>query len=504
MTSPAPPRLAPEPLEPGRPDGASPPAWPRCRRRWWLAPLVLLSVVVGGIGQTAAAGTVTAYEAVHRLRYGAVSVDDAHLTAALNARRARGVTAVLGRMNAALATRDLAGYLATFDGDAGLRRRQTAVFQGLGRMPFALVRYGWNPSRWTRPLGLSERYGDAAIMAVVTRQYQLKGWDRAPTGELVAFTFAPKDGRWTVVGDGTGEGYSLPDDSPVPGPWAFGDVSVLTTAHVLLVGDRATSRQKDLRRLAGRIEAVVGDVRSVWPSTTWNGRVVVYALTDRRFLTAWLGDQWSEGEQDDDTAVTYDAWVSSIDGMAPDGTATEYPVAGARMVVTPGMLGSSAEKTRAVVRHELTHVATAMRGKQAPSWLSEGAAEYTAYRVLRSSGRANGVEALHRRGLPRQLWSDLRKSSYRPDLVTDHAYFYGGTSDEVDRRYSDSWFAALYIADTYGEATLRAFYEKATDPAYAGPAAREEVALRTVLNTDRATFVKRVGEYARALRRNFQ
>jgi hypothetical protein len=369
-------------------------------------------------------------------------------------------------------------------------------------MPFAQVRYGWNVTRWTRPLGLTERYGDAAIMAVVHRQYQLTGWDRAPTGELVAFTFAPRDGRWTVVGDGTGEGYELPEDGTVPEPWAFGDVSVLTTPHVLLVGDRAGSRQKDLRRLAGRIEEAIADVRSVWPSTTWNGRVVVYALTDRRFLTAWLGDQWSDGE-DDDSAVTYDAWVSSIDGMAPDGTLTEYPVAGARMVVTPGMLRSSAAETGIIVRHELTHVATAMRGKDAPSWLGEGAAEYTAFRVLRSSGRANGVEALHRRGLPRQLWSDLRKASYRPDLVTEHAYFYGGTSDEVDRRYSDGWFAALYIADRYGEAKLRAFYEKATDPAYAEPAAREEVALRTVLNTDRATFTKQVGQYARGLRRNF-
>jgi hypothetical protein len=488
------PPLAP----PGRP-----PSTRRRRRVWWQAPLVLLSLLVGGTGQATAAGTVTVHQAALQLRYRAVSVESDRVATALSARRSKEVTAVLDRMSAALAKRDLAGYLAAFDSDADLRRRQTAVFQALGRIPFAQIRYGWNDSRWSRPLGLTRKYGDNAIMAVVHRHYHLKGWDTAPTGELVALTFAPRDGRWTVVGDGHGEGYALPDGT-VPEPWAFGDVSVLATEHVLLVGDRAASRQKDLRRLADRIEEAVDDVRSMWPSSTWNGRVVVYALTDPRFLTSRLGEQWSDGKQDGDAAAEFDAWVSTIEGMALDGTVQEYPVAGARMVVTPGMLRFSAAEARIVIRHELTHVATFMQGKQAPTWLSEGVAEYTAHRVVGSSGTADGVEALQRRGLPRTMWTDLRRSSYRPELVTEHGIFYSGTDDQVGRRYSDGWFAALYVADEYGEAKLRALYEKATDPAYGDPAAREEVALRTVLRTDRAAFAKDVGEYARALRRNFR
>ena len=57
-------------------------------------------------------------------------------------------------------------------------------------------------------------------------------------------------------------------------------------------------------------------------------------------------------------------------------------MAGTRMVVTPGMLRYSAQDARTIIRHELTHVATIMQGKDMPSWLSEGVAEYTAFRVV--------------------------------------------------------------------------------------------------------------------------
>jgi hypothetical protein len=503
---------ADQPDQPDQPDAPDAPApqrapeqpgalpQPRRRRRVrWQALLVLLGVAVGGIGQAAAAGTVAAFEAAPKLRHSAVGVESDRVVSALSARRIRDATAVLDRMNTALAKRDLAGYLAAFDEDADLRRRQTAIFHALGRMSFAQMRYGWNDSRW--------EYRDGEIAAVVHRHYHLKGWDAAPTGEFVPFTFAPRGDRWVVVGDDApgdhGDGDVLPEET-VPEPWAFGDVSVHTTEHVLLVGDRAASRQKDLRRLADRVEEAVADVRSVWSVPTWNGKVVVYALTDPRFLRTWLGDRWNDGERDDDAPAKFDAWVSPVEGMAADGTVRGYPLAGTRMVVTPGLLRFSAQDARIIIRHELTHVATIMQGKQAASWLSEGVAEYTAHRVIGRSGKADGVEALHRRGLPRKMWSDLRRSSYRPELVTEAGDFYSGTDDEMGRRYSEAWFAALYIADEYGEAKLRAFYETATDPSYGNPAGREELALRMVLRTDRATFAKDVGEYARALRRNFQ
>jgi hypothetical protein len=87
--------------------------------------------------------------------------------------------------------------------------------------------------------------------------------------------------------------------------------------------------------------------------------------------------------------------------------------------------------------------------------------------------------------------------------VTPHDAFYEGTGLEVSRRYTDGWFAALYVADEFGEAKLRALVDAASDPEQSTVQARETAALRDVLHTDRAKFEADVGAYARALRRHF-
>ena len=492
MSLPAPPHAVPG-------DRPPPPGQPRAPR-WWmrrLVPLLLLGVV-GGVAHAAAAG-VAVHQAALSIRH-AGAADGS--TSAGEARTAE-VTGVLDRMNTALAKRDLAGYLAAMGPDAALRTRQTATFRALGRLPFAQVRYGWNGSQWSRPAGLAAKYGDTeAVVAVVQRRYHLKGWDSLPTSELVALTFARRDGRWTVVGDSDGSA-ALPKGS-VPEPWTLGDVSVVTTPHVLLVGDRTASRQKDLRELARRVEDAVGGVRTMWSSPTWNGKVVVYAVTDPRFVAPWFGEQAADGQRNGaGDAAEFDAEVVPMEAAALDGGPAPRDLAGMRMVIAPTVLDYSAAQARAVIRHELTHLATLKLGEEAPAWLTEGIAEYTAYRVMSASGKADGVGALDRRGLPKPMWNALRKASYRPQLVPEHDAFYGGNGGDVSRRYTDGWLAALYIADTYGEGKLRAFVQKASSATYGSVEAREAAALRDVLRTDRQAFVDDVGDYARDLRRHF-
>jgi hypothetical protein len=406
-------------------------------------------------------------------------------------------------MNAALARRDLAGYLAAIGPDAALRARQTATFRAFARLPLAEVRYGWNGSQWSRPAGLAQRYGDEeAVVAVVQRRYFLRGWDSLPTSELVGLTFARQAGHWKLVGDSEGAGV-LPKGA-VPEPWTIGDVAVVTTPHVLLVGDRTASRQKDLRQLAARVEEAVGGVRAIWTSKTWNGKVVVYAVTDQRFVAPWFGEQAADGQRGGaGEAAEFDAEVVPMEAAARDGGSGPRGLAGMRMVIAPTVLDYSAAQARAVIRHELTHLATLKLGEEAPAWLTEGIAEYTAYRVVGSSGRADGVGALDRRGLPKQMWNALRKSSYRPQLTAGHDAFYDGSGGDVSRRYTDGWLAALYIADEFGEGRLRQFVEKASSGAHGSVEAREAAAFREVLKTDRATFVADVGAYARDLRRHF-
>jgi hypothetical protein len=192
-----------------------------------------------------------------------------------------------------------------------------------------------------------------------------------------------------------------------------------------------------------------------------------------------------------------------MEATTMDGSAAPHSLAGMRMVIAPTVLGYSTAQARAVIRHELTHLATLKLGEEAPAWLTEGIAEYTAYRVPGGGGKADGVGALDRRGLPKPMWNALRKSSYEPVLVTGHDDFYAGSGGEVSRRYTDGWLAALYIADTYGEARLRQFVTAASDPDQPDVDAREKAALATVLHTDRAAFTEEVGSYARDLRRHF-
>jgi len=498
------------PPGPAAPGG--PPSAPRAGRRWIvrrLVPLVLLGVV-GGLGHAAAAG-VAVHRAALQVRHAATADDGA---GAPDARREAiaAVTPVLSRMNAALAKRDLTAYLAEVGTEPTLRDRQATTFRALGRVPVSRVEYGWQQAQWSRPAGLAAKYGDpAALVAVVQRRYWLKGWDTAPTSELVAWTFAHRNGRWQVVGDSDGAD-ALPSGA-VPEPWTLGDVSVHTTRHVLLVGDRTPGRQDDLRQLADRVEDAVGGVRAVWSAgamgKTWNGRVVVYALTDERFVSPWFGEQAADGQRNGaGDSAEFDAEVVPMEATAMAGVPAalvppRQTLAGMRMVIAPTVLDYPSAQARAVIRHELTHLATLKVGDEAPAWLTEGIAEYTAYRVTSSSGRVDGVGALDRRGLPKQLWTALRRTSYRPDLVTAHDAFYDGTGLEVSRRYTDGWFAALYVADEFGEAKLRALVDAAGDPALPTVQAREAAALGTVLHTDRARFEADVGAYARALRRHF-
>ena len=228
-------------------------------------------------------------------------------------------------------------------------------------------------------------------------------------------------------------------------------------------------------------------------------QAVVYVVSSPDFLRRWFGSHTPAGPGED---ATFDGEVAPVPSAGGPGAPAW---AGSRMVLAPGVLGYAANDLRALVRHELTHLATLGPGRSdpPPAWLVEGIAEYTAYRVVDGSGDVEGVTALALRGLPTGMWSVLRRSSYRPQLQTVLADFYAGAEDDVARRYSDGWFAVLYVADRKGEPALRRLWAAASGAPGGDPAAREAAALRSVLGTDRAGFAAAVSRYARDLRGNF-
>jgi hypothetical protein len=480
---------------------------PPAGRRWWiqrLAPLVVLGMVVG-LGHAAAAGIVVR-EAVVRAQGAADEPGRGGGTSKeVSQARQAAVSSVLEGMNAALAKRDQAAFLGVVDpADVQLRARQAAAFTALGRLPLAQVRYDWDGVADTSDASVAKRYADPqAVVAVVQRRTWLKGWDRTPTVESIALSFARRNGKWLLVGDTDGRA-ALPAQN-LPEPWTLGDVAVIERDHVLVIGERTggAEHQRALRRLADKVEDAASGVRSMWRSDSWNGKVVVYAMTAKPFLNPWFGRRASDGRVGDGgDAAEFDAEVVPMAAATMDGSPTTEKFAGTRMVVAPAVLSYSNSEARAVIRHELTHMATFGRA-EAPAWVSEGAAEYTAYRSISGSASVDGVEALDDRGLPLPMWAELKRSSYEPVLEIEHDVFYAGSAREVGEKYADAWFAALYIADTYGESTLRRFMARASDPAQPTIAAREKVALAEVLDTDRESFQQAVSTYARDLRQNF-
>jgi hypothetical protein len=174
-----------------------------------------------------------------------------------------------------------------------------------------------------------------------------------------------------------------------------------------------------------------------------------------------------------------------------------------RLAVTPFLLARTDDRSRAVLQHEVTHVALAGSGAGSiPTWLAEGTAEYVAYGGS-PNGRVNAVSALARRGLPQPTWRALRAAAWQPVLADRPTDFYSGSTSVVGDRYTSAWLTCLYVASHYGQPKLFALYAAAANGTQSDPALLEAAVLRQVLHTDRATLTRNVAGFARTLRGNF-
>jgi hypothetical protein len=357
----------------------------------------------------------------------------------------------------------------------------------------------------TTVVGAVPRSGYAeTATAAVAMTYTLSPWDRVPVTTVLGLTFARRDARWLLVDDDAAS--ALPLGGPYE-PWLVGDVGVARRAHVLVVGD--PGRSADNERLAGLLEKAVASVRATVPAGRWNGRVVAYASSDARFVASWFGTRADTGSRSSGKEpATFAAEVRTLPSNAvalPTDTVTP---ATARLAVTPYLLSRGDDRARAVLRHEITHVALALEGQGAiPTWLVEGTAEYAAYRALisRSPGaRVNGVAALDQRGLPTATWQQLRRGSWKPVLQQTSSTFYTGSTKQVADAYTAAWLTCLYVASHYGEAALFALYSAAAGrPVGEDAATVEQTVLRQVLKTDKASLLRGTTAYARSLRRSF-
>jgi hypothetical protein len=327
------------------------------------------------------------------------------------------------------------------------------------------------------------------LSAVAT--YRLAGWDDVPVRVPLRFVVGRSNGAWGIVEDRT----AGDDTAKRLEPWLFPQLRATSTAHVLVIGERSQAAR--LRRLATTLEALVGDVRKVWPERSWNGRVVAYAMTATPFVRSWYGRSAAGDSGNGDRA----AFVAKVATLGRPGG----PAGAVRMVLTPYLLQGDRPGYVDILRHEMTHVATARLSAGVPVWLVEGAAEYTGFARRTASGALDATTTFGHHGLTRQEVGTTLNGTWRPALAAG-SEFYGGSENSVDEHYNSAFITCLYIAQRYGEKTLRRLYERAGQLAGDSPlaaalvATTERAALREVLGTDHAHLARDVGEFASGLR----
>ena len=144
------------------------------------------------------------------------------------------------------------------------------------------------------------------VVARVEVRTRVAGFDPRPTTTILPWTFAERAGRWKVVGDRDADEDSALGHYLDGEPWMVATVVVERRKHVVVVGEK--SRAADVDRLATRLEAAVRVVGGVWHPTTWNGKVVAYAMTNKKFIDYHFGGHAATGKKTKE--AVFDAKVS--------------------------------------------------------------------------------------------------------------------------------------------------------------------------------------------------
>ena len=336
------------------------------------------------------------------------------------------VREVLTRRASALLHHDRTAFLAGLDPRAPrFAAEQRAMFEDIAAVPLA---------SWSYTLVKTDAFplppsadGTVRTAAEVRLSYRLRGYDTRPVVSTAYLTFSRRGTRWYLAGD----------DDGAPGGhrtavqlWDQGPVRVVRGKHslVLGLGDPAT-----LRGYAADADRAVPEVRHAWGSG-WPGKAVVEAPASLDQMAALLGAR--PDDYRDIAAVTTGEGGGNAAAPAD------------RVIVNPAAFGElSAFGRQVVLTHETTHVATRLStDAHTPLWLSEGIADWVAYR---DAGRTA-------REIAPELAADVR-AGHAPARLPDDADF-GATASGLAQAYEGGWLACRMIADQWSPDVLTAFY----------------------------------------------
>ncbi|MCX4777864.1 hypothetical protein [Streptomyces sp. NBC_01264] len=259
-------------------------------------------------------------------------------------------------------------------------------------------------------------------------RYRLTGYDAAPAGSAREVELARGGGSWAVTAD-------RPAPGALPQLWDQGPVSVERGAHALVLGGAGQS-SGSLSAIAAEADKAVPAASAAWPRP-WAGRVVVLVPGSLDAMAALLGRPADE----------YRGLGAVTTGRTGAG-----PAPADRVVVNPEGYGQlTAEGRQVILTHETTHVATrAVTTSRTPLWLSEGFADWAAYR---DSARTPAEVAP-------SLARAVRQGDLPVTLPEPGAFAFGGDPDALARAYEGSWLACRLIAGRWGDTALVSLYER--------------------------------------------
>ncbi|MFE4638785.1 hypothetical protein ACFRJ1_36165 [Streptomyces sp. NPDC056773] len=295
------------------------------------------------------------------------------------------------------------------------------------------------------------RVDGVRALARAELRYRLTGYDTAPAGSAREVELTRDGGSWAVTAD-------RPAPGALPQLWDQGPVSVERGAHALVLGG-AGQGSGPLSEIAAEADKAVPAASAAWPRP-WAGRVVVLVPGSLDAMAALLGRPAEE----------YRGLGAVTTGRTGAG-----PAPADRVVVNPEGYGQlTAEGRQVILTHETTHVATrAATTSRTPLWLSEGFADWAAYRDSRRTP-AEAAPSLARA---------VRRGELPGGLPDAGAFAFGGDADALARAYEGSWLACRLIARRWGEPALVSLYERA---------GRESLptAMAATLHTDPAALTR--------------
>jgi hypothetical protein len=380
-----------------------------------------------------------------------------------NGSAAQAVTDLLHRRSQAILRRDRAGFLATVDpkADKAFRTAQADMFTNLDTVPLGHWEYLLDSATAADVSGL--RAGsvtpDEVWAPKIELRYALTDGDPVPTSRPMAYLLARRGTQWYVSSDTALESRGW---RTWRGPWDFGRCVVARTPAGVVIGHQDTAAQ--VARIAAELDPAVQAVTAVW-GQDWPRRAVVLLPSTPEELRALVGSQFAV-----DTIAAV-AVADRVDERA-------HTAQGQRVVFNPGNAATLSDTgLRAVLRHELTHVAA--RGGTVDGtalWMLEGFADYVGYAdtgVQLAQNAPDLVAAVRQSGPPAGLPPD---TAFRAD------------NGELSTAYQEAWSLALYVARHWDQATLVRLY-RTVAAAGRQDDAQLDALLRPVLGVDRAGLI---------------